>query len=124
VTFAKLKLLVANDSKTRDRDAALHLGPSALEVVDGATTIESVAYADVIGVYYSHSREPRWMTPSGTAAPVAKAGSVFGFLRGTPDWVTLRTRHKFIPLRVRDEDLRRLTTELEARTGGRVVATR
>jgi hypothetical protein len=90
-------------------------------VVDGATTIESVPYHEVIGIYYSHSKEPRWTSPDGTSVPVAKAGSVFGFLKGTPDWITVRTRRAFIPLRVRDDDVRRLTTELEARTGTRVV---
>jgi len=122
VTFGKLKLLVIDEDKSRHRDASLQLKQDGLDIVDGATTIESLAYRDVTGVYYSHSKEPRWMTPAGGSASVARAGSMFGFFRGSPDWITLRTKKKFIPLRVHDDDVRRLTAELEARTGAKVIA--
>jgi serine/threonine-protein kinase len=122
VTFGKLKLLVIDEDKSRHRDASLQLKQDGLEIVDGATTIESLSYRDVTGVYYSHSKEPRWMTPAGGSASVARAGSMFGFFRGSPDWITLRTKKKFIPLRVRDDDVRRMTAELEARTGSKVIA--
>jgi len=121
VTFGKLKLLVVEENKTRDRDAELRLGADALDVLDGRTPLRSTPYSDVIGVYHSHSKEPRWTMPDGSSAPVIKTGGVFGFLRGTPDWITVRTKTLFIPLRVREEDVRRLATELEARTGSRVV---
>jgi hypothetical protein len=119
-----MKLLFVDDNKSRDRDASLHLGQDGLDIVDGTTTLDSLAYHEVIGVYYSHSKEPRWTTPAGTSAPVAKAGSRFGFLKGTPDWITLRTKQKFIPLRVRDDDVQRITSELEARTGAKVVTSK
>ena len=44
--------------------------------------------------------------------------------QGTPDWITVRTKQVFIPLRVREDDVRKLTAELEARTGTRVVTTK
>jgi serine/threonine-protein kinase len=124
VTFGKLKLLIVDEAKTRDRDAALRLGRDGLEVVDGATTLHRASYSDVIGVYYSHSKEPRWTTAAGQSLAVAKAGSAFGLFRGTPDWITVRTKQVFIPLRVREDDVRKLTAELEARTGTRVVTTK
>jgi serine/threonine protein kinase len=124
VTFAKMKLLVIDGGKARDRDSSLRLGADGLEVLDNGKTIESAAYRDVIGVFHSHSREPRWTTPDGIAVPVAQTGGKFGFLKGVPDWVTLRTRHTFIPLRVQDEDLARVIAELETRTGARIVRTR
>ena len=56
--------------------------------------------------------------------PVVKVGGKFSFLKGTPDWVTVRTRKGFTPLRVPDTDLARLIAELEARTGAKTVRTR
>jgi hypothetical protein len=126
LTFAKIKLLVLEYDKSRDRDASLRLGADALDVVDGGRTIESTSYQDVIGLYYSHSKEPRWAPADGQPATVMKVsgGFGFGFLRGTPDWITVRTRRNFIPLRVDAGDVMALTRELEARTGARLVTVR
>jgi len=117
VTFGKLKVLsVAGDGKVKDQDAQLRLDGEELHVVDGGNTLQTAAYRDVIGVFHSHSKEPKWTGPDGTAIPVAKVGGKFSFFKGTPDWVTVRTRRGFIPLRVNDDDLRRVLAELEART--------
>jgi serine/threonine-protein kinase len=124
VTFGKLKLLVVDDKGTRDRDVALRLGPDALNVVDGAATLQSASYQDVIGVYYTHAKEPHWTTPDGATVPVGKTGGVFGFFKGTPDWITVRTKNVFIPLRVAEDDVHRITSELEARTGTKAVTTK
>jgi hypothetical protein len=124
VSFARMKLLVLDEGKSRDRDASLRLGPDALEVLDGERTIQSTRYADVLGFFHSHSREPRWATPNGAPVPVLKVGGKFGFLKGTPDWITVRTKDGFIPLRVRDEELGRVIAQLEARTGSKVVRVR
>jgi hypothetical protein len=124
VTFNKLKLLVLDEGKGRDRDAALRFGADAMAVMDGDTTVRTTRYRDVIGLYQSHSREPKWATPDGTAVPIAKVGGKFGFLKGTPDWVTVRTREAFIPLRVPERDLKRVVEELEARTGLKAIRAR
>jgi hypothetical protein len=44
--------------------------------------------------------------------------------KGTPDWVTVRTKKGFVPLRVPENDLQRFVAELEARTGATVVRAR
>ena len=125
VTFAKLRLLVIDGSKSSDRDASLRLGADGLDLLDGQTTIHSAAYRDVVGLFQSHSREPRWATSDGAAVPVVKVGGgVFGFLKTVPDWITVRTKTVFIPLRVQDRDLGRVIAELEARTGSKIVRTR
>src|SRR5207237_8673265 len=105
VTLANVKLLVAGDGRASDRDASLRLGSNGLQIVDGSQTLNSAAYRDVIGLFHSHSREPRWATPDGTSAPVAKAGGKFSFLKGAPDWVTVRTKNAFIPLPVQGQAL-------------------
>ena len=124
VTFGRMKLLATDGGKSRDRDTSLRLGAEQIDVLENGKAIESAAYRDLIGVFHSHSREPRWTTPDGTAVPVAKTGGKFGFFKGVPDWITLRTRQAFIPLRVQEEDLARVIAELEIRTGSKIVRTR
>jgi Protein kinase domain len=120
--FSRIKLLILGEEKPRDCDATLRLAADGFEVLDGSKALESAAWQDVIGLYYSHSKEPRWTNADGQSAPVARAGGGgLGFLKGTPDWITLRTRRNFVPLRVREDDVRRLTTEIEARTGATIV---
>jgi serine/threonine-protein kinase len=124
VTFGKLKLLTLEEGKSRDRDASLSLGPDALQVLDGNTTLKSAPYRDILSVFHSHSREPRWTGPDGKSAAVGKAGGKFSFLKGAPDWITVRTKQMFIPLSVPDGDLPRIIKELESRTGTKVVRVR
>jgi serine/threonine-protein kinase len=124
VAFTKLKLLVIDDGKARDRDASLRLGADAIHVMDGDTTISTTQYRDVIGLYHSHSREPKWVTPQGAGVSIAKVGGKFSFLKDTPDWVTVRTKAQFIPLRVPERDLARVVAELESRTGMKVIRPR
>ena len=103
VTFAKLRLLVIDGEKSRDRDATLRLGADGLDILDQGKTVETALYQDVIGLFHSHSREPRWTMSDGAAVPVAKTSTKFGFLKGMPDWITIRTRRAFIPLRVQSD---------------------
>jgi serine/threonine protein kinase len=124
VTFGKLRLLILEEGKSRDRDASLSLGANALEVLDGDKTLQHMPYSEIVGVFYSHSREPRWTAPDGKAVPVGKVGGKFSFLKGAPDWITVRTKQSFIPLRVPDDDVGRVIKELESRIGTKVVRVR
>jgi hypothetical protein len=124
VTFGKLKLFMLEEGKSRDRDASLSLGPDALQVLDGEQTLQRAPYRDIVGVFHSHSREPRWTAPDGKAVPLGKVGGKFSFLKGVPDWITVRTKQAFIPLRVQDDDLAHIIRELELRTGTKVVRVR
>ena len=124
VTFGKLRLLIIEEGKSRDRDASLSLGANALEVLDGEKTLHRMPYSEIVGVFHSHSREPRWTAPDGQAVPVIKVGGKFSFLKGAPDWITVRTKQSFIPLRVPDDDVGRVIKELESRIGTKVVRVR
>lgn len=124
VTFAQIKLLLLDTAKPHDRDVSVTLAADSLDVMDGATLVQRARYHDVIGLYHSHSREPRWTKPDGTAVPVVKIGGTFAFLKGAPDWVTVRTKSRFIPLHVPESELALLVSELETHTGSRVVYTR
>ena len=102
VTFGKTKLLVLDGGKPRDRDTSLRFGADGLEILENGKTIQTEPYQDVIGLFHSHSREPRWTSADGVAQPVVKTGGKFGFLKGVPDWITIRTRRAFVPLQVPD----------------------
>ena len=94
-------------------------------MLEGESTLQQAAYEEVIGLFHSHSKEPQWATPGGTAVPVIKVGGKFSFFKGTPDWVTIRTKKGFIPLRVdNDLDVARVIAVLEVRTGTKVVQTK
>jgi len=121
VTFTEAKLFVVENGKPRDRAAALRLGSDSLQVLDGEKPIESAAYRDVVGVFLSHSREPRWAKPDGTPVPLGKVGGKLSFLRASPDWITVQTKSEFIPVRVPDENVSRLIRELETRTSSKVI---
>ena len=121
VVFNGMKYLTVEDGKARDRDASLRLEGDSFHVNQGNETIRTAAYREVIGIFQSHSKEPRWTAPDGTSLPVAKVGGKFSLFKGTPDWVTVRTKNGFIPLRVDEGDLKRVITELEARTGTKVI---
>jgi hypothetical protein len=123
--FSRIKLLILGEDRPRDHEATLRLAADGFEVLDGTRAIESAAWPDVIGLYHSHSKEPRWTNADGQSATLVKTSTGgLGFFRGTPDWVTLRTRRNFVPLRVREEDVERLLQELEARSTAKVVSAR
>jgi serine/threonine-protein kinase len=123
VTFGKLKLLEIDGGKSRDRDTSLRLGADGLDILEDGKVIQTTLYQDVIGLFHSRSRDPRWTMSDGAAVPVAKAAGKFSFFRGVPDWVTIRTRRAFIPLQVPSGDLARVIAELESRTGTTIVRT-
>jgi len=124
LTFGNVKLLELDENRSHDRDASLRLTPEGLLLLDGEKTIVSVAYSDVRGLFLSHSREPRWIDETGRESAIGKTRGRFGFLKGTPDWVTVRTRRAALPLRVQDRDLPVVVAELQARTGVPLVQTR
>jgi serine/threonine-protein kinase len=124
VSFSEIKLLQLDNDKPHDRDVLVRFNADGLEVFDGSTVVRNVHYHDIIGLFHSHSKEPRWATPDGTSVPLAKMGGRFGFLKGGSDWVTIRTSAGFTPLHVPDKDLARLISELEIRTATHVIRLR
>jgi hypothetical protein len=123
IAFSGLKLLVIEGETTREQDSELRLAGGRIEVLDrGAAVTRTVQYGDVIAVFYSRSREPRWRGPSGDALTVAKIdGGGFGFLKTDRDWVTIRTKQQFIALRPDRAIVQRVVAALEERIGRAVI---
>jgi len=123
ISFAQVKLLVVGD-KPHDRDVLVRFDADSLDLLEGANPVQMTRYRDIIGVFQSHSREPRWSEPDGTSVPIAKIGGRFGFFKGASDWVTVQTRSMFIPLHVPESEVSRMVDELEKRTGTKAIRAR
>jgi hypothetical protein len=124
ISFSPIKLLELDGDKPHDRDVLVTFTTDAVDVRDGSAIVRHARYLDMIGLFQSHSREPRWAKPDGTPVPLAKIGGRLAFLKGASDWITIQTPGAFIALHVADTDLPRLVSELETRTGTHVVRTR
>ena len=125
ISFAQIKLLQLNASTPpRDQDVLVTFTSDALDVLEGSRLVQRTRYQDVVGLFHSHSREPRWAKSDGTPIPLAKVGGRFAFLKGASDWITVQTAAGFTPLHVPDNELPRLVSELETRTGTHVVHTK
>ena len=125
ISFSQIKLVqLSDDTPPHDRDVLITFNPETLDVLDGTTLVQSARYHDVVGLFHSHSREPRWAKPDGTPVLLAKVGGRFAFLKGASDWITVQTNAAFISFHVPDAQLPRLVSELETRTGIHVVRTK
>ena len=106
-------------------DSDLQAGLAQILLADGKVTItadnkdilHSVPYSGVVSVSYSRGRDPLWNSPEGPA-PVAKmGGGTFGFIRGERHWIALRTKDKFLVLRLQDVQIQQVLGALAERTG-------
>jgi hypothetical protein len=121
ILYDGVKLLRIGADKTREQDATLRLGADSLDLIDGDKLLATAPYSAIVSIFHSHSKEPRWSTPDGTGVPIAKVGGKFGFLKGDPDWITVRTKSVFIPIRAKGDDVDRLIAGIEQRTGIKVT---
>ena len=119
------RYLAAVDGGPRERDCRVLLADGRINVEDTgtATLLSTLAYEDVLSISYSRGRDPLWNAPGGPQ-PVAKTGGgPFGILRGTRQWIALRTtnaKNRFVVLRMgNDVQAKRAITALEERTGRR-----
>ena len=122
LVFPSIRLFLIDGGKGHERDAGLRLTPTAVEVTESGKAIKSLRYDSVIGLFASHSREPRWVTPSGVAVPLAKADDRrLAFFKPDHDWVIVRTKNEFVPFRPDSSVLEQIVAALERRTGLKVV---
>jgi eukaryotic-like serine/threonine-protein kinase len=120
MTFAPVRLVVLAEGKTSEQETSLQLTRDALELPEkaGTAAIKSVPYSSVIAIFYSRSREPQWVGPTGIALPIVKMdGGMFGFMRRDRDWVSVRTKDEFVMLRPDGPLVARVIEAIEARTG-------
>jgi hypothetical protein len=121
--FQPIVMLTVEDGKSRERDASLLLTENAFQVVERSQRVKSASYGAITGIFYSRSREPRYVTAKGTVAPVAKveASKLRLFGGGNRDWLTVRTRNDFISVRAESSIVEKAIDALRARTGVKVT---
>jgi len=122
LVFKSVDLLIVEGGKTRDRDASLRLADGAVQVLDGETSLRHAPYDSILAIFYSHSRDPQWITPAGKPVPVVKVDvSKFRLFKTDRDWLTVRTKSEFIMLKSDSSSLGRIVAALESRTGVKVT---
>ena len=118
----RAKILVKEDDKSRERDATVRLAEGQVTVTGPDRAIVSaLPYEAVLSVIYSKSKQPLWDGPAG-ATPIQQVdGGAFGFLKGGRHWVSLRTKERFIVLRVEENQVASVLSLIEERTGKTTV---
>jgi hypothetical protein len=118
----RAKILVKEDDKSRERDATVRLAEGQVTVTGADRAIlGALPYEAVLSVTYSRSKQPLWDGPAG-ATPIQQVdGGAFGFLKGGRHWVSLRTKERFVVLRVEENQVASVLSLIEERTGKTTV---
>jgi serine/threonine-protein kinase len=114
----RAKMLVKEEDKSRERDATVRLADGQVTVTGPDRAILSaIPYDAVLSVIYSRSKQPLWDGPAG-ATPIQQVdGGAFGFFKGGRHWVSLRTKERFVVLRVEENQVPSVLSLIEERTG-------
>jgi serine/threonine protein kinase len=118
----RARMLVKEDNKQRERDATVRLADGQVTVTaSDRTVLSALPYDAVLSVIYSKSKQPLWDSPGG-ATPIQQVdGGAFGFLKGGRHWVSLRTKERFVVLRVEENQVASVLSVIEDRTGKKTV---
>jgi hypothetical protein len=113
------RTLTADGAKTHERDIDLVLESDAvvLRARGSGETLQTVSYDRIMSVSYTKGRDPLWRAPGGPALVLRSEGGALGLFRGERHWLSLRTRERFVVVRVEGRDASRVVAALEARTG-------
>ena len=115
-------MLIRDGDKARERDATVRLADGQVTVTgQDRTVLSAVPYDTLLSVIYSKSKQPLWDAPGG-AMPIQRVeGGAFGFLKGGRHWVSLRTKERFVILRLDEDQVSKVLSALEERTGKTTV---
>jgi serine/threonine-protein kinase len=113
------RMLTAEGEKARETDIDLVLGPDAIELRGrgNGDALQTVPYGRIMSVSYTKGRDPLWRSPGGPALVLRADGGALGIFRGERHWLAVRTRDRFVVVRVEGRDASRVIAALEARTG-------
>jgi serine/threonine-protein kinase len=115
------KAVVVDAGKNREHDVIVRMAEGQVTVSEkNHTLVTSVPYQTLLGVNYSNSKQPLWNSPSGPAEVVKVEGGAFNFFKGGRNWLVLRTKDSSVVLRIDDEDLHKVMSAMEDRTGVKV----
>lgn len=121
-TFDRLKLLVQDGEKTKERDATLRLEAESLVVLakKGGYEMKRLPYREVRAAEYSYSKHPRWKEGLGAAVAVGVFAAPVFFLKGKKHWLTLQTENDYAVIRLDKRNYEVVCLSFEAHSGVRV----
>jgi serine/threonine-protein kinase len=113
------RTLIAEGGRARERRVRLALADDQviLSPEEGGDPLQAVPYASIMSVSYSKGRNPLWRSPGGPVPVLQAEGGALGVFRGERHWLSMRTRERFVVVRVEGRDADRAIALLEARTG-------
>jgi serine/threonine-protein kinase len=120
VSFDDVRVLVSESgSKGRMRDAVLQLGGGKLTVLESENgpAIASLRNRDLVGAFYSRSRQPRWKDGEGREVQSKVDLGRLGFLRGERNWLIVLTPNEPLILRIADADVKAVLPAFTEHTG-------
>lgn len=115
------RALVDDGDRHRERRAKVLLADSMLTVTaeNEQMVLLNLPYRRLVSLNYSRGKDPLWSSPSGPVVIARVKAGTFGFLKGDRHWIALRTKTRFIVLRVNEEQVKPVLEALEERTGHR-----
>jgi hypothetical protein len=120
--FHKVKLLVQDGEKTKERDVVLRLEGRDLVVLakKGGYEMKRLPYREVQSAEYSYSKHPRWKEGLGAAVAVGIFAAPVFFLKGKKHWLTVQTDDDYAVLRLDKKNYEVICLSFEAHSGIRV----
>jgi hypothetical protein len=120
--FHKVKLLVQDGEKTKERDAVLRLEGRELVVLakKGGYEMKRLRYRELKSAEYSYSKHPRWKEGLGAAVAVGIFAAPVFFLKGKKHWLTVQTENDYAVIRLDKKNYEVVCLSFEAHSGIRV----
>ena len=116
------RAVVADGDKHRERDATVLIADGSVTVTQkGEKMLYVVSVAELLRLTYSNSKQPLWSSPNGPAEAMKVESGAFGFMKGSRNWLGLRTNESLLVLRVDDAAVGRVIAGLQDRTGQMVA---
>jgi hypothetical protein len=116
------QVLVGPENHQRKSHVMLAEGKIFVRDAGDQQLLQTVSYADVTSISYSHGRKPMWNAPDGPTVTAQTGSSILG---GDRHWLSVRTKNSgnpFLVLRLAENaDVRNAIAALEARTGHKTV---
>jgi serine/threonine protein kinase len=122
VSFDRVRVLLSDGVRAREREGVLEVGGGQVAMVAsaGGPAILSLPTKALTGVFYSRSKQPRWRDASGSVVESRIDLGRLGFFRGERNWIILLTGGEPVILRIEDGALRTVLPAIEARTGHKI----
>lgn len=117
--FQKVKLLVQEGEKTKEKDAVLRLegGQLVVRAKKGGYEMKKISYGTVRAAEYSYSKHPRWKEGLGAAIAVGIFAAPIFFLKGKKHWLTVQTENDYAVLRLDKKNYEVICLSFEAHSG-------